>query len=169
MAGQLLRALALRLKLAQASPLTPLHICGIENAITDIPSRSFGSNPAFFCKTDSDLKVLFDDKFPLPRQNSWNVFEVSLRISTRVISILRMSISGADEWRRLPKAGKHIGETGLAMSGLWEWTLSFRKPDSPTESDASQDSEPASDLDTLVEANKSRLRRSLARSRPLDR
>jgi len=42
-AGQLVRALALRLKTTGASLLTPLHIAGVENAITDIPSRSFGS------------------------------------------------------------------------------------------------------------------------------
>jgi len=41
-AGQLIRALALRLKVKGASPLTPLHISGVQNAMTDIPSRSFG-------------------------------------------------------------------------------------------------------------------------------
>lgn len=38
-AMQLLRALALRLQLKKTSPLTPLHIPGIENAMTDVPSR----------------------------------------------------------------------------------------------------------------------------------
>jgi hypothetical protein len=36
-------ALALRLKLNGTCPLTPLHIAGEENSISDIPSRSFGS------------------------------------------------------------------------------------------------------------------------------
>lgn len=44
-AGQLLRALALQLKQKEAAPLTPFHIRGVENAITDIPLRSFGSKP----------------------------------------------------------------------------------------------------------------------------
>ena len=43
--GQLLRKLALRSKMKIASPLTPLHIPGNQNAMTDIPSRSFGSQP----------------------------------------------------------------------------------------------------------------------------
>jgi hypothetical protein len=42
-AGELLRALALRMKAKQVSPFTTLHIAGQENAMTDIPSRSFGS------------------------------------------------------------------------------------------------------------------------------
>jgi len=168
-AGQLLRALALRLKLKEASPLTPLHIRGIENAITDIPSRSFGSNPAYFCETDDDLKKLFNSKFPLPNQTSWNVYQLSLRTSMRVISILRMNTSSADAWRRLPKAGKHLGATGPAMSGLWEWTLSWRKPDTTTQSDASPASERESELAITVEENRFRLRQSLARSRPLAR
>jgi hypothetical protein len=37
-AMQLIRALALRLQLTKASPLTPLHIAGVQNAMTDIPS-----------------------------------------------------------------------------------------------------------------------------------
>ena len=84
-AGHLLQALALRSKLKHASPLTPLHIKGMENAITDIPSRSFGSNCAYFCKTDDDLKNLFNLKFPLPHHQSWNVFRPSWKISMRVI------------------------------------------------------------------------------------
>ena len=59
-AGQLLRALALRLKMQKASPLTPMHIAGVENAMTDIPSRSFGSEPKWHYKNDSDLLHLFN-------------------------------------------------------------------------------------------------------------
>ena len=36
----------------------------------------------------------------------------------RVISILRMRISTADKWRRLPEPGKHVSEIGPAMSNL---------------------------------------------------
>jgi hypothetical protein len=65
-AMQLLRALALRLHINRASPLTPLHISGVHNAMTDIPSRSFGSEPKWFCQTDADLRTLFNTLFPLP-------------------------------------------------------------------------------------------------------
>jgi hypothetical protein len=41
----LIRALALHLKMTHTCPLTPLHIAGSQNAMTDIPSRSFGGNP----------------------------------------------------------------------------------------------------------------------------
>ena len=38
-AGQLIRALALRLKMMGASPLSTVHVAGIQNSMTDIPSR----------------------------------------------------------------------------------------------------------------------------------
>ena len=63
---QLVRALTLILKKSGASPLTPLHISGEENYMTDIPSRSFGSNLSWFCKNDTDLLNSFNKNFPLP-------------------------------------------------------------------------------------------------------
>ena len=44
-AGQLLRALSLRLKMKGVSPITALHVLGKQNAMTDIPSCLFGSVP----------------------------------------------------------------------------------------------------------------------------
>ncbi|KAL7548528.1 hypothetical protein ACHAWF_011814 [Thalassiosira exigua] len=69
-AAQLLRALALRMSVTKTSPLTPLHIVGTKNAMMDILSRSFGSEPKWFCRTDDDLLCLFDARFLLPNQNS---------------------------------------------------------------------------------------------------
>ncbi len=42
-AAQLVRALALCLNVQKTCPLTPVHIPGVENALTDIPLQSFGS------------------------------------------------------------------------------------------------------------------------------
>jgi hypothetical protein len=42
-AAQLVCALALRLNIKKACPLTPVHIPGVENALMDIPSCLFGS------------------------------------------------------------------------------------------------------------------------------
>jgi hypothetical protein len=41
--ANLIRALALRLKLHGTCPITPLHIAGEENSMTDIPLHLFGS------------------------------------------------------------------------------------------------------------------------------
>ena len=70
-AGPLLMALAIRPKERGASPLTPLHIAGVQNGIGDIPSRSFGGTPEWHCKTDAEFLTLFNSKFPLPNQISW--------------------------------------------------------------------------------------------------
>jgi hypothetical protein len=64
--AQLIRALALCLNIKQTCPLTMVHIPGMENSLTDIPSRSFGSIKVWECKTDKDLLTFFNNKFPLP-------------------------------------------------------------------------------------------------------
>jgi hypothetical protein len=73
----LLRALALRLHLTKASPLIPLHIAGVDNQMTDIPSRSFGSEQKWHCPTDTDFLTLFNSLFPLPTQHSWTLYRMS--------------------------------------------------------------------------------------------
>jgi hypothetical protein len=96
-AGQLIRALALRLKVQKMSPLTPLHIAGKDNALTDVPSRSFGSELRWFCVSDNDLLTLFYRMFPLTLQNLWTNYFISFKTCTRVISVLRMKDSSMDE------------------------------------------------------------------------
>ncbi|KAL7458421.1 hypothetical protein ACHAWC_009998 [Mediolabrus comicus] len=59
-AGRLLQILALRLHQTKASPITPQHIKGSHNAMTDIPSRSFGSEPKWHFKTDDELLTFFN-------------------------------------------------------------------------------------------------------------
>jgi len=44
------------------------HLKGDHNAITDIPSRSFGSNPEGHFKTHAELLTFFNARFPLPQQ-----------------------------------------------------------------------------------------------------
>ena len=66
-AGQVIGALALRIKVMKASPLSTLQISGVQNVITDIPSRSFGTPPKWNCQTDDDLLTLYNSKFTLPK------------------------------------------------------------------------------------------------------
>ncbi len=102
--------------------------------MTDIPSRSFGSKPKWHCKSNTDLLTLFNNLFPIPPQNSWTVFQISYAVGIQVTSVLQMKDFTLEECRRLPKVGKHVGATGLPMSHLWEWTLSYRTPHSLSES-----------------------------------
>ena len=168
-AMQLVRALALRLQLAKASPLTPMHIAGVNNSLTDIPSRSFGSDAAWHCHTDTQLLTLFNLMFPLPNQGSWTVFHLSSEIAMRVISILRMKVFTADEWRRLPKKGRLIGSVGSPMSSLWEWTHTFNKRRTSTEFVPCLDLLHESDQASMAADSKSALAQSVAQSRPLAR
>ena len=168
-AMQLVRALALRLQLAQASPLTPLHIAGVNNTLTDIPSRSFGSEPKWLCKTDHDLLTLFNTTFPLPQQASWTVYQLSSEIATKVISILRMKAFTADEWRRLPRKGKFYGTVGSPTSSLWEWTHTFDNRPMTTKFVPCLDLQPECEQESTADNAKLELERSIAHSRPLAR
>jgi len=78
--AHLIRALALRLKLNGTCPITPLHIAREENLMTDIPSRSFGSEPKWHCKSNTNLLTLLNNLFPIPSQNSWTVFQISYAV-----------------------------------------------------------------------------------------
>ena len=170
-AGQLLMALALRMKVRETSPLTTLHIAGDQNSIADIPSRSFGGTPKWHCRTDDDFLKLYNSHFPLPKQQSWTVFQIPSALSTRVISILLMKGSGMAEWRRLPTPKRNIHESGSRTANLWESTLTWRKKQqvSKHEHESSQDSQPERDEELLAEAAKLELAQSLQRSRPLAR
>jgi hypothetical protein len=168
-AAQLVRALALRLNISRSCPLTPIHIPGVENALTDIPSRSFGSVLEWHCKSHNDILTLFNSKFPLPNQTSWTIFQFDTRVTTRVISTLQMKGITLDEWQQLPTIGKHIGQIGPRMSNLWDWTLTYRGCSTRPKCVSSQDSPHESDKDTSAGESVSRLERSLALLRPLDR
>jgi hypothetical protein len=116
------------------SPITPLHIAGEENSMTEIPSHSFGSKPKWHCKSNTNLLTLFNNLFPIPSQNSWAVFQISYMAGMCVTSVLQMTDFTLEEWRRLPRVGKHVGAAGRPMSHLWEWTLSYRTSRSLSES-----------------------------------
>jgi len=168
--GQLIRALALRLKSSGASPLSTLHISGDANMMTDIPSRSFGIPAKWHCENDSQLLTLYNSRFPLPNQSSWTVFQLSRKISMRLLSVLQMKALDLEEWRRLPKRGKLLGDVGKPLSKLWESTHIYRIPPSSTESGASLDLQQSSDRVTLIAAEtKSELQQLVALSRPLAR
>jgi hypothetical protein len=129
-AEHFVQALALQLKTKKTCPLTTLHIEGKQNAITYVPFRSFGSNMAWHCTSDSTFLTLFNSMFPLLAQKSWTVFRLSYKVVTRMISTLRMQHSELDKWRRLPRIRNHVGNIGAPTPNLWEWTHIYRLPHS---------------------------------------
>ncbi len=120
-AAALIRTLAMRLRLAKASPIIPMHIPGVENAISDIPSRSFGRKVKWHCKTDADFLTMFNTIFPLPSKNSWSVYQVPKKVSMKVISILLTQASELHEWSRPQRPRTSISQPGVPMRNLWEW------------------------------------------------
>ncbi len=159
----------MRLKIQWACPLTPMHIEGKRNAITDIPSRLFGSNSLWKCETDSDLLTLFNSMFHLPNQQSWTIFHLNCKLVTRMTLALQMRPFELDDWRQLPKVGRHVGNIGVHTSTLWEWIHTYSIQSSRHEFNASQGLQHELDRVSMGEDDKSRVARSLAQSRPLAR
>ena len=87
---QLVLEVTLGLNNSGASPLTPLHIAGKENSMTDNSSRSFGCNLSWFCKNVTDLLNLFNTNLPLPNQAPSTVFRPSNAVSMKIISASRI-------------------------------------------------------------------------------
>jgi hypothetical protein len=126
-AGRLLRVLALRQRVARASPLVVAHVAGDLNVIGDIPSRSFGYKKAWHCKSETEFLSLINSEFPLPQKRSWRGFRLSYALSTKVISELGMTVSPMGEWRRLRRIGKSFGGTGVPIADPSELTRTWRK------------------------------------------
>ena len=136
--------------------------------MTDIPSQSFGSNPAWFCKTDSYLCKIFNEIFTLPNQASWAVFSPSSAVSMKFISIPQMEHFKIREWLKIKKSEKHVGKIGAPSSNFWEWTLGYRIPLISKYFDASQASQLAYAQANFVVVSMSQLAQSLGRSRKLE-
>ena len=170
-AGGLLRALALRLRVNRTSPLTPLHIPGVHNRIGDIPSRSFGYKKEWHFPCDTNFLTFFNSTFPLPNQDSWHIFRLQPKICTRVTSVLLTKHSEAAEWRKLPSLGKSSGGTGKATAGLWEWILTLTREQRNLGSGSGhlQASQQEPEQDIMAGGNKSPWGPSVRRSRPLAR
>jgi hypothetical protein len=98
-AEHLVQALALCLKIMHTCPLTPMHIKGKQNAIADVSSRLFGSNPAWTCMSNFELLTMFNTLFPLPTQQSWTVYCPNCMVVTCVTSALQMKPFMLDDWR----------------------------------------------------------------------
>jgi hypothetical protein len=111
-AKQLIPVLTLCINVQRSCLLTTLHIVGDQNTMTDIPLQSFESTPKWHFKTEADLLTFFNQIFPLPHQNSWNVSQPTSAIATRVISILQIMPFKLEDWRQLPAVAKNIGTIG---------------------------------------------------------
>jgi hypothetical protein len=168
-AEQLIRVLALHFNLQHVCPITMLSICEDQNSMTDIPSRSFGSEPKWHFKSEENLLTSFNVNFPLPNQNLWTVCQPTSAIATHVIFVLRMTPFTLEDWRQLAVAGRNIGTTGNGMQRLWEWTLTYRIPTSPSTSDSSLGLLHKSAQASMVRDVKSKIARSVAGLRPLAR
>jgi hypothetical protein len=146
-----------------------MHIEGKQNAISDVPSKSFGSNPKWTCKFDDNLLTLSNSMFPLPMQKSWTVYCPNCAVVTCVISILQMKPFALDDWRQLPKVGQHVGKIGAHMSEQWGWIRTYSRYPSPNQSDASQALQPEPKQDTMKKDDRVNVAWSLAQSWPLVR
>jgi hypothetical protein len=77
-----------------------------------------------------------------------------------------MQLFTIDEFRRLPTIGQHVGETGAPMSGLWEWTLTYRQSPTKNEHEPSPVSQLESEIEAMVLAERLRVTQYRRLSRP---
>ena len=162
-AGKLLRLIGMRMHARQTSGLTPVHIAGDNNQMSDVISRAF-KNGKFFIANDN-LTSYFNSKFPL-QENSWKEFHIPKELTALVISCLRGVQLPMERLLRLPVLGLNTGVTGANMCHCSSTT--------PSSLAHLNSIKPASSLDLLdgsgqgltVEELKSKFRRSRTLSRP---
>jgi hypothetical protein len=168
-AEQLIWVRALHFNIQCMCPIIALHICEDQNSMTNIPSCLFGSKPKWHFQSEENLLTFFNANFPLPNQNLWTVCQLTSAIATHAISALRMTSFTLEDWRLLPVAGRNIGTTGNGMQRLWEWTLTYRIPTSPSASASSLGLLHKSTQASMAQDVKSKIAQSVARLRPLAR
>jgi hypothetical protein len=169
MAENFIQALALQLKIQHTCPLTPMNIEGKQNTITDMPSRSFSSNPAWACNTNLELLTLFNSHFPLPLKQSWTVYCPNCTVVTHMISALQMMPFELDNWRRLPQKGRYVGKIDAPTSNLWGWIHTYNRCPTTHASGVSQHFLSKHGLDSMAWDNGCKVTQSLVLSRPLAR
>ena len=169
MTENLVQALALRLKIQRACPLTTIHIAGRRNAISNVPSRSFGSNPTWQCANADKLLILFNPMFPLPNQTSWTVLHLNCDMVMGVTSALQTKLFALDDWRRLPKVGRQVGKIGVPMSNLCEWIHTLTTHPSKPECAALPGLHSKHEQDSMDSDNRSKVAQYLKQSWPLAR
>ena len=159
---QLIQALALHLQVTCVSPLTTLHIKGTQNSMIDIPLCSFEGAPKSFCVNDTDFLTLYNKLFPLPSQQSWNLFRLSSGTSTKIISILQMKDIDVEVWHCLQKSSRLTGPIGKSLSNLWAWTLTYMGLTTPLRPDSSRALLQESAQESLEEAAMSQLKQTVS-------
>ncbi|MEM7495226.1 MAG: hypothetical protein AAF471_03635 [Myxococcota bacterium] len=118
-AARLLRALAYRMFATGASPFHSLSIAGVDNAIADIPSRSFrqrASDGKVFDWSTQKLISHFNAVFPLPQMHSWREFHLNASLRSKVYSELRTTASRRASWTQITKIGSVTGASGPSSS-----------------------------------------------------
>jgi hypothetical protein len=161
-AGQLLRALAMRQRTTRAALPTVTHYAGACNLLADTASRSFQrfnygkitrGQPSV---CDAQFLTSFDLAFPLScfsKWQSWKLVTLESEMSSRVISTLRGQKLPMPRWTGTPVPP--TGRTGADSAAGLASTASWRKPLASKELMYSWLSLPESVLELLVAANKS--------------
>jgi len=115
--ARLVRALALCQRISHAAPMVTLYMAGKGNDVADVPSRSFRPERHWNFPTNEHLLSRFSTQLPLLQGNHWQIFLISPKIITRVISELLIVPSGMEGWIRLPVIDRVFGTTGSNIAG----------------------------------------------------
>jgi hypothetical protein len=139
-AGQLLRALAMRQRTSRSALPSVAHYAGLQNILADTASRSFRSfhyGNARGCPSESDASFLtsFNQTFSLSalsQMNSWQLVQLKSEQSSLVISTLRGQKLPMPQWmepqERPTGATGALGARALASTPSSELSPSRNKP-----------------------------------------
>jgi hypothetical protein len=160
-AGQLLRALAMRQRTHGAALPSVTHYAGSQNLLADTASRSFTKFHHGFARgrpaiSDDEFLTSFNDVFSLSsftQMSSWQIVQPTDEMSSKVISTLLGTRLPMQQWTTTPEL--HTGRTGAPGAPTLVSTSSSSVSPKRGESTYSWLSLPESVLALLVMANKS--------------
>jgi hypothetical protein len=159
-AGQLLRALAMRQRTSRSALPTVTHYAGSQNLLADTASRSFqrfhhGSARGAPSESDDEFLTAFNQTFSLSallQMNSWQLVRLESEPSLLVISTLRGKKLPMPQWT-VPRE-RHTGAIGAHGARALASTNFLPMSPSPSNPTFSWLSLPESVLELLVTADK---------------
>ena len=163
-AGRLLRVLALRKRVARASPLVGAYVSVDLNVHGDIPSFSFGYYKQWHCTNSSKILSLINDKLLIPHQHYWQAFRLSFALSTKVVFELGTKASPMGEWKGHRRIGNSFGGSGVPVANPSELTHTWSKSISKSKQGLKQDLQTACEKAATAVKNRYNLEKFMQHS-----
>jgi len=111
-----MRILAIIINIAGVTPLISLSIAGSDNREADYTTRHMRINNRLL----TDIKFLTNFNNTFPHKHGYNLVNLSLKLTSKLMQEMQIEPSRIDSWLQLPLKGENTGNSGYSIV---EWAV----------------------------------------------